>query len=92
MSAILTDEHWEEFRGRFEKVHGGYLLRLRTKLPDLSPAETRFMALAKLQLTNKEMSGILGVSPDSIRMMRHRLRRKLNLDEDGSLEEMINSI
>lgn len=50
------------------------------------------MALAKLQLTNKEMSGILGVSPDSIRMMRHRLRKKLNLDEDGSLEEMINSI
>lgn len=92
ISAILTDEHWEDFRERFEKVHGGYLQRLRSKLPDLSPAEIRFMALAKLQLTNKEMSGILGVSPDSIRMMRHRLRRKLNLDEEGSLEEMINSI
>ena len=91
-SAILTDEHWEIFRSRFEKVHGGYLQRLRSKLPDLNPAEIRFMALAKLQLTNKEMSGILGVSPDSVRMMRHRLRRKLNLVEEGSLDELIGSI
>jgi len=92
LSAILTDAHWEEFRGRFEKVHGGYLQRLKIKLPDLSPAETRFMALAKLQLNNKEMASILGISPDSIRMMRHRLRKKLSLEEEGSLEELINTV
>jgi DNA-binding CsgD family transcriptional regulator/cell division protein FtsB len=92
LSAILTDAHWEDFRQRFEKVHGGFLQRLRIKLPDLSPAETRFMALAKLQLNNKEMASILGISPDSIRMMRHRLRKKLALTEEGSLEELINSV
>ena len=91
-SAILTDRHWEEFRSRFDKVHSGYLYRLKQKLPDLHPAEIRFMVLAKLQLTNREMAGILNVSTDSIRMMRLRLRRKLNLAEEGSLEELINSI
>ena len=91
-SAILTDRHWEEFRARFEKVHVGYLHRLKQKLPDLHPAEIRFMVLAKLQLTNREMAGILNVSTDSVRMMRLRLRRKLNLEEEGSLEELINSI
>lgn len=92
LSAILTDKDWEEFRTMFEKVHGGYLQRLRMKIPDLSPAETRFMALAKLQLTNKEMGSILGISPDSIRTIRYRLRKKLNLAEEGSMDELINSI
>lgn len=91
-SAILTDAHWEEFRVQFEKVHGGFLHRLKMKLPDLSPAETRFMALAKLQLNNKEMGSILGINPDSVRMMRHRLRKKLSLTEEGSLEELIGSV
>lgn len=92
LSAILTDKDWEEFRTMFEKVHGGYLQRLRLKIPDLSPAETRFMALAKLQLNNKEMGSILGISPDSIRTIRYRLRKKLNLAEEGSMEELIASI
>jgi DNA-binding CsgD family transcriptional regulator len=91
-SAILTDADWEEFRNRFEKVHTGFLQRLRMRLPDLSPAETRFMALAKLQLNNKEMASILGISPDSIRTIRYRLRKKLNLAEDGDMEELVNSV
>lgn len=88
-STLLTDEQWNDFKLIFEKVHTGYLNRLRDKLPGLSPAETRFMALSKLNLSNKEMAGMLGISPDAIRMYRHRLRKKLNLPEDGSLDELV---
>jgi len=75
-STILTDEEWDKFRGLFEKVHGGYLQRLKEKLPELSPAETRFMTLAKLQLSNKEMAATLGVSNQAIRTTWYRLRKK----------------
>ena len=91
-STILTDEQWEDFRSLFEKVHTGYLLRLREKLPDLSPAETRFIALSKLKLSNKEMAGILGISTDAVRMNKHRLLKKLNLPDDGNLEQLIETI
>jgi DNA-binding CsgD family transcriptional regulator len=91
-SAILTDDDWDGFRKSFEKVHSGFLERLKIALPDLSPAETRFMALAKLNLSNKEMAGMLGVSVDAMRTTRYRLRKKLNLSEEGSIEELINTI
>jgi tetratricopeptide (TPR) repeat protein len=91
-SAILTDDDWDGFRKSFEKVHSGFLERLKISLPDLSPAETRFMALAKLNLSNKEMAGMLGVSVDAMRTTRYRLRKKLNLSEEGSIEELINTI
>lgn len=89
---ILTDRDWEDFRALFDQVHKGYLIRLKSKLPELSPAEIRFMTLAKLQLSTKEMASTLGVSVQSIRVTRHRLLKKINLPEEGSLEDLVNSI
>lgn len=91
-STILTEEEWIRFRKLFEQVHIGFLARLRQKLPNLSPAETRFMVLAKLEFSNREMAAALGVSAQSIRVTRHRLLKKINLPEDSSLEELVNMI
>ncbi len=91
-ATILTEDEWEHFRQLFEKVHTGFFHRLKEKLPGLTPAETRFMALAKLKLNNKEMTAMLGVGQDAIRQYRSRLRRKLNLPEDGAFEDLADSI
>ena len=91
-ATILTDEQWEKFRQLFDKVHAGFLHRLREKLPGLSPADTRYIVLSKLNLTSKEMASMLGVRPDAIRLYRHRLRKKLNLEDDKGLEEVIRRI
>lgn len=91
-ATILTDDQWEEFRTLFDKVHTGYLHRLREKLPILSPADTRYIVLSKLNLTSKEMASMLGVRPDAIRLYRHRLRKKLNIEDDKHLEEVVKNI
>lgn len=91
-SIILTDEQWDEFRELFETVHGGFLNRLKQKLPDLTPAETRFMALSKLKLSNKEMAGMLGIGLSGMRNYKYRLRKKLSIDDDSDFEELIDSI
>ncbi len=91
-TTLLTDEQWVNFRQVFDKVHGGYLLRLKEKLPDLTPAEIRYMALAKLRFNNKEMAAALGISQQTVRVTAHRLRKKLNLPEEGSLSELVESI
>lgn len=88
-ATILTDEQWEDFRALFEKVHGGYLRRVKEKFPTLTPAEIRFVALAKLQLSTKEMASMLGVSPVSVRSTWSRLRKKVQLPEEESLEKWL---
>lgn len=91
-STILTDEDWKEFRNLFEQVHSGFLHKLREKVPDLTPGETRFLVLSKLNLSTKEMAGILGVGASTIRKYRHQVRNKLGLPEDGDIYEHINMI
>lgn len=91
-ATILTEEDWKKFRQLFEKVYPGFFIRLRKKMPDLSPTETRLFALTKLQMPPKDMAGMLGVSYDAIRKAKQRLRKKINLPEEGDLEELVEMI
>jgi DNA-binding CsgD family transcriptional regulator len=61
-------------------------------MPDLTPGETRFVALLKLKLNTKEMMAVLGISASTIRNYRLRLRRKLELDEEASIEDMMEAM
>ncbi len=88
-STILTDEEWENFRKIFEQVHKGFIHKLRERIQGLTPADMRFLVLTKLKMSNKEMAAILGIQPDSIRTYKYRLRKKLDLGEDDSIQEYI---
>lgn len=91
-ATILTDDQWEDFRVTFEQVHKGFFGGLKKKFPDLSQAEIRFLTLTKMKLTSKEMGAMLGISANAIRMTRHRLRKKLDLDKDDMIDELVESL
>lgn len=86
---ILTNEDWQIFKGLFEKSYPGYLQRLRSTYVDLSEAEERLFLLIKLNLTSQEISKILGIKPDSVKKTRSRLRKRLDLVIESSLEDFV---
>jgi tetratricopeptide (TPR) repeat protein len=88
-STILTDDDWNTFRARFEKSFPNYIFRLRSAFPDLTPAEERLFLLLKLNLGRKEIADMLGLSVGSIKKTRSRLRKRLSLDSEESLEDFI---
>lgn len=91
-SSLLTDNDWIQFKQLFEEVHPGYLTRLRDIYPGLTPAEVRFLVLAKLKFTRKEMANILGISPKSLRVTWYRIRKKLDLQDETSAGELASRV
>lgn len=91
-AVLVTDEQWEGFKASFDKVHAGYLARLKYKLPDITPAETRFVVLSKLNLSPKEMAAMLGISAPAVRASKYRLMKKLGIEDDTMLDSLIQSI
>ncbi|WP_367390431.1 tetratricopeptide repeat protein [Lewinella sp. LCG006] len=89
INTILTDEDWNSFRTSFEKLYPGYLFRLRSVFSDLTPAEERLFLLLKLNLGRREIADMLGLSVGSIKKTRTRLRKRLSLELDDSLEDFI---
>lgn len=91
-SVLLTDEGWQTFSARFERVHAGFFQRLKTAYPGLTPGEVRFATLSRLGYSSAEMAAILGVGLGAIRQYRLRLRRKLHLPEEASLEAVMKGV
>lgn len=89
---ILTDADWASFKIYFEKAHPHYLARLRNLNPNISEAEERLALFIKLNLTRKEAAAILGISADSVKKTRQRLRKRLGLNEEEELDEYIRNV
>lgn len=89
---ILTEEDWVKFKTLFEKIHPGFFIKLKEKFPDITLAEQRMAALIRLRLTTKQMASMLGISSDSVHKTRQRLRQRLQLSTESSLEEIVTTI
>jgi DNA-binding CsgD family transcriptional regulator len=87
--SFTLDKDWEEFKLYFERVHQDFFGRLKEQYPSLSANELRLCALLKLNLSVKEMASLMGISPESVKMARHRLRKKLGLSSDQNLAEFM---
>ncbi|MEL6812627.1 MAG: tetratricopeptide repeat protein [Bacteroidota bacterium] len=82
---VTIDKDWEDFKRYFENVHTDFYKNLKDKHPDLSPNDLKICALTRLNLNIKETAGVLGISPESAKTARYRLRKKLNLEAEQNL-------
>ncbi|OJJ17231.1 hypothetical protein BKI52_31485 [marine bacterium AO1-C] len=86
------DKDWNNFLGLFEEVHSDFFKKIKTNAPSLSYQDLRLCALIKLKFSSKEIAGILGITPGSVSVARHRLRKKLELPQEQKLSDFIVSI
>lgn len=91
-STVLTESDWNQFLVTFDKAYTGYFIRLKNKVPGITPAETRMVMLSKLKLSHKEMAEVLAISPQTSRITWHRLRKKINISESISLEQFAEEV
>ena len=75
-SVLLTEDDWQNFKALYEQVFPYFFFDLNKKYPDLTAAEVRLCALDKLNLTDKVKGTMLGISADSVKKTRYRLRKK----------------
>lgn len=88
-TAILTDADWAAFKSHFERAYPGFIFRLRKAFPELSSAEERLFLLLRLNFQRQEIAATLGISIDSVKKGRNRLRKRLKLNEGHDLEQYI---
>jgi DNA-binding response OmpR family regulator len=88
----IRSDSWSQFEDLFVRVHPKFHYNLLQKHPKLTPSELKLSTLLRLNLSSKDIATILYLSPDSIRVSRTRLRKKLNLPEKENLTTYLISI
>lgn len=79
--------NFEEFEKILKETHKDFYRKLIELYPDLSRTDLKLSAFLRLNLSTKDISALTGQSQNSINIARHRLRKKLKLQDH---ENMIN--
>ncbi len=82
---------WDQFAQHFDKVHSNFLANLKFKFPNLTPNEMKLCAYLRMNLSSKEISQLMHITPKSVELSRYRLRKKLNLKHEDSLYNFLMS-
>lgn len=86
---ILTEKDWQEFKNIFSKVFPNFIETFKERYPALTPGDLRLLALTHLDIPSKNMASMLGVSGETVRKARQRLRKKINISEQEDLKVWI---
>ena len=89
---LVPQDDWIYFKLHFEKVHPDFFSKLKEVCTDLSEGELRLCAYIRIGIENKQIAQMLSVQPDTVKTSRYRIRRKLKLRQEDSLEDFLRSI
>jgi ATP/maltotriose-dependent transcriptional regulator MalT len=89
LKKITEDKDWLGFMADYEKINPTFFSELRKRSPNLTAHEMRISTLIKLNMSTKEIASILAISPDSARKAKHRLKKKLNIEESEKLDAFL---
>ncbi|WP_345214088.1 tetratricopeptide repeat protein [Mucilaginibacter gynuensis] len=89
---IMTDKKWNEFKQLFMKVHPGFFPQLKEAYPNISETDVRMLSLIKLGINNREMSNMLGITNEGVKKAKQRLRKKMNINAEETLEGITSSL
>lgn len=86
---ILTDDDWEKFKMKFNAIYPEFLPKIKLLQTSITEAEIRLLVLLRLKLSGKEMAATLGISPQSVRVTKMRLKKKLQEENYDSVEDYL---
>ncbi|MGQ7869340.1 triple tyrosine motif-containing protein [Sunxiuqinia sp. sy24] len=86
---MSSDDDWQLFETNFERAHEQFLNKIKSMYPELTAKDLRLCAFLRMNLSSKEIAPLLGISVRGVENHRYRLRKKMSLDHDEKLIDLI---
>ncbi len=88
-ASLASQDDWKVFETSFEQAHELFLHKIKDTYPELTSTDLRLCAFLRMNLSSKEIAPLLGISVRGVENHRYRLRKKMNLEHDRKLIDMI---
>ncbi|MGE3800958.1 MAG: tetratricopeptide repeat protein [Candidatus Kapaibacterium sp.] len=76
---------WNTFERQLEMLDSEFVHKLIEQYPELTPAEVRICSLLKINMSNKEVGGLLNISDRTVDAHRRSIRKKMKLGRTDNL-------
>ncbi len=87
-----NNSNWEQFATHFDEINNGFLKKLKSKFPGLTNTDLKVCAYLQLKLSSKEIAQLINISVRGVEISRYRLRKKLQLTTEQTLNDFLNEI
>ncbi|NOQ92974.1 MAG: hypothetical protein GQ552_09710 [Flavobacteriaceae bacterium] len=91
-SRLIINKDLNYFNGNVEKINHAFNSKLKKQYPSLTTNEIHLASLLRLNLNTKEIAIIKNISPNSVKVLRYRLRKKMGMKTSINLSEFLNNI
>ncbi|MBN2485438.1 MAG: hypothetical protein JXB34_05665 [Bacteroidales bacterium] len=89
---LTDDKDWIYIEPQLDKVYNNFVTKLREKHPDLTLSEIKIAAYVRMDLSTKEISEFMHKTTRAVENDRYRLRKKIGLDTNESLQQYLADI
>ena len=86
---LTQKNYWDQFQLTFNQVHQDFVHKLHDRHPHISATDSRLCCFIRMGFSNTEIAAILNITVNGVEQSKYRLKKKLELDKDGSLNEYI---
>ena len=83
------EEMWDQFSKEFMVLHSDFIEKICEEFGTFTKTEIRLISLMKMNLSSKDIMGILRISETGIKKARYRLRKKMKLDSKINLQDFM---
>ena len=84
--------NWEQFASHFNEISNDSLKKLKSRFPGLTNSDLKVCAYLQLNLSSKEIAQLMNISVRGVEMSRYRIRKKIQVPQEQSLNDFLNSI
>lgn len=88
----LHDSDKKQIEDKINSEQQQYIVRLKTKFPNLSLTEARVCSLLRSGLSSKEIAALLIIDVHTVEQHRYRIRKKLNINKGDDLIYLLNKL
>ena len=83
---LTDDKDWKYLEPRLDNLYNDFITKLRERHPDLTLSEIKIASYVRMNLTSKDISEFMNKTIRAVENDRYRLRKKLKLDSNESLQ------
>lgn len=91
-SRLIINKDLNYFNGNVKKINHAFTSKLKVIYPSLTANEIHLASLLRLNLNTKEIAIIKNISPNSVKVLRYRLRKKMDMKTSINLSEFLNKL
>src|SRR5690606_31906731 len=90
--SFMFDKEWDHFYSLFNEIHPSFINNLKGRYPNLSERDIKLCALILMKFTSKDIATLFGISVSSVKIARHRLKKKLKLESNEKVLDKLKEV